>query len=150
MLNKLITAAILLGIGYFIVTEAGPWLRRQGSGFGQSDSFEDDGGASYCVDLAFAANDSLGDSIRRFGHLPVDLDQWSNAMWEVETAINDASSSCTCPSDACSTANQALGEMRDQISALDELVRGTAGGYANPAHRQERILDLLNEARSWV
>jgi hypothetical protein len=150
VLNKLMTVAILLGIGYFIVTQAGPWLRRQTGGFGQSDSFEDDGGASYCVDLAFAANDSLGDSMRRFGRPPVDLDQWSNALWEVESAINDASNSCTCPSDACSTANQALGEMREQISALDDLIRGTAAGYANPATRQERIVDLLYEARSWV
>lgn len=150
MLNKLITAAILLGIGYFIVSQAGPWLGQQAGGSSQSDTIEDDGGASYCVDLAFAANDRLGDSLRRFAHPPVDLDQWSDSMWEIEGAINEATSSCTCPSDACSTANQALGEMRDQVSTFDSLVRGTAAGYANPATRQERILDLLNEARSWV
>jgi hypothetical protein len=150
MLNKLIALAILLGIGYFIITQAGPWLSRQMGGSGTAADFEDDGGASYCVDLAFAANQQLGDTVRQFGHPPVDLDSWTDAMWSVESDINDASNSCTCSADACRIASQALSEMRDQLSQLDSLVRGTAAGYGNPARQQERIVDLLNEAKSWL
>ena len=150
MLGKLIALAVLLGLIYFVATEGMSWLGKQTGTSSSSDSFEDDGGASYCVDAAFAANDRLGDSIRQFGRPGTDVDAWSSAMWEVESAMNEASSSCTCPSDACSKATEALSEMGQQLSSLDDLVQGTATGYGNPARQQERIVDLLNEARSWI
>ena len=149
MLGKLLSLAVVLGLVYFVLTQAGPWLGRQMGQTGSSE-FKDDGGASYCVELAYSANAQLGDCVRQFGRPPADADAWSSARWDVESAISDASSSCSCRSDACSLAQQALREMQEQLSQIDSLIQGTAAGYGNPARQQERILDLLEEAKSWT
>lgn len=150
MFRKLLQIAILVGGGYFLVTQVVPLMGGKSRGPGSSGPLGDDGGASRCVSLAYSANDMVSDTWRRFGSPPVDLDRWSDALWQAQGAIGDAANSCGCPAEACATANQALGEMSDQLSALDDLMRGTSAGYSNPASRQEHILALLEDAESGI
>ena len=150
MLKRLPGLLILLAVVYFVATQAGPWIDRLRGTPRSTEISDDDGGASLCVDRAYAANESLGDTVREFGYGSVQVDLWSEAMWQVESDINEAYDDCTCPTEACRLAGRALEEMREQIAQLDSLVRGTATGYANPATRQERILELLERAESSV
>lgn len=148
MLNRLITAAVAIGIVYFLLTQAMPWLRDQftsnSTTFGSPIDSED----GRCVDAAGQANDRLTSTARNYGQPPVDVEGWSNAVWEIESDIQNARSSCTCMSDACAAANQALEEMSSLLSNLDGMVRGTSPGFANPGNQQERIQGFLRQARS--
>ena len=150
MLKRLPGLLILLAVVYVVASQAGPWLGRLRSATRSAEVSEDDSGASSCVDHAFAANESLGEAVREFGHGKVQANLWSEAMWQVESEISEAYDVCICPSEACSIAGRALEEMREQIDQLDALARGTATGYANPARRQERIVKLLEEAESSI
>jgi len=150
MFGKLIKIAVLLGGGYFVLTQVVPSMGGKSGGSGSSGPLTDDGGASRCVSLAYSANDTVGETWRRFGSPPVDLDSWSDALWRAQGAIDDAANSCGCSAEACATASQALGEMSDQLSTLDDLIRGTSAGFSNPASRQEHILELLEEAKSGI
>jgi len=148
MLKRLPGLLILLAVVYVVASQAGPWLGRFRGATRSAETPEDDTGASLCVDHAFAANESLGGAVREFGHGRVQEELWSEAMWKVESEISEAYGICICPSEACRIAGRALEEMREQIAQLDALARGTATGYANPARRQERIVELLDQAES--
>lgn len=147
MIQRLLAVAILIALGYLIAPEVGPLLSRFGSRSTSSDSTEDHG-AGYCVDRAAEVNLELGRALRQAGRVAGETGVWSDAMWRVEREISEAASLCVCPAEACSIAAQALEEMTRQVQDLDMLARGTATGYANPARRQERIVDLLEKAES--
>jgi transposase-like protein len=148
LLNRLLTFAIVLGIAYFLLTRFGP-LRQpatSGSGSGPGASPEDDKGR--CVELAVDANDSLTRVARQYGQPPVDIEAWASAQWSLESEIQSAESACYCASQACRDATSALAEMRQLLSNLDGMVRGTSPGFANPANQQARIYDLLDQAKA--
>lgn len=148
MLSRLLTLAIVLGLAYFILTMAGPMIKDQFGGRTapvETDSSSEEG---RCVDRAFQADEMLTRVARQYGQPPVDVDSWSNAQWKIDSEIQSAESACYCSADACRFASEALTEMRDLVTNLDGMVRGTSPGFANPANQQERIYDLLNKARS--
>ena len=43
---------------------------------------------------------------------------------------------------------EAAGELRMMYSQFDSMARGTATGFGNPARHQEKVFDLLDEARA--
>ena len=148
MLSRLLTLALVLGVAYFLLTQAGPLIQKQFGGRASSvdvDASSEDG---RCIELAFQANDRLNRVARQYGQPPVDVDAWSDAQWEIDSEIQTAESACFCSAEACRSASEALSEMRNLVSNLDGMVRGTSPGFANPANQQERIYDLLNRARS--
>jgi len=148
MLNRLITLAIGLAVAYLILTQAVPYLRDQFVGRPVSIGSDSDSTDSQCVDRAQQANDQLISTARSYGQPPVDVDGWSNAVWEIESELQSARSACNCSSEACEAASRALDEMSSLLSNLDGMVRGDSPGFANPGHQQERILQFLDQARS--
>ena len=147
MLNRLITLAIVLALAYFVVTRGLPWIQRQMSPAASGES-TGGGEAAECIFRATEANESLSQAVRRFSQPPVDQDEWSNATWEIEREIQSAAAACICPLEACLTASQALDEIRALLSNLDGMARGSSEGFANPARQQERIFELLDQARA--
>lgn len=150
MLNRLFTMAVVLVVAYLILTQAGPYLRDQFGGSPASLEPSSDSAADSCVDRALQANRRLIEAARSYGQPPVDVDGWSDAVWEIESEIQTAHSTCTCPADACQAATSALDEMGSLLSNLDGMVRGDSPGFTNPGNQQERINRFLDQARSAV
>jgi len=151
MLSRLVSFAIVMAIVYFALTRGLPWIREQIAPTARSyEATEGDTSdpAGPCIESVASANDSLGQLLRRFSSGPVDSDEWSTASWDIEAAIRDAEMTCTCCSEACRKASEAAGELRMMYSQFDAMARGTATTYSNPARNQERVFDLLDEARS--
>lgn len=148
MISRLLTLAIVLGIAFLLITKVGPMIQQQFGGRAARVETDTSSEGGQCVDRAFQANEMLIRVARQYGQPPVDVDSWSDAQWEIDSEIQSAESACYCSADACQSASQALAEMRNLISNLDAMVRGTSPGFANPANQQERIYDLLNQARS--
>ena len=151
MLSKLVSFAIVMALVYFALTRGLPWIREQIAP--TSRSYKATNGdtsdpAGPCIEGVARAKDSLGQLVRKFGAGPIDADEWSSAGWDVEAEIRDAEMTCSCLSEACRKAAQAAGELRAMYSQFDATARGTATGYSNPARNQERVFDLLDEARS--
>jgi len=151
MLSKLVSFAIVMALIYFALTRGLPWIQEQFAPTARSyEASEGDTSdpAGPCIESVARANDSLGQLSRRFSGGPVDADEWSTASWDVESEIRDAEMTCTCLSEACRKASEAAGELRTMYSQFDSMARGTATGYGNPARNQERVFQLLDEARS--
>jgi hypothetical protein len=151
MLSRLVSFAVVMALVYFALTRGLPWVREQiaptTSSYEATDGETSDP-AGPCIETVARANDSLSRLVRRFSGGPVDVDEWSTASWDVESAIGDAEMSCTCLSEACRKAAEAAGELRTMYSQFDSTARGTATGYSNPARNQERVFALLDEARA--
>lgn len=147
MLNRLITLAILLVIAYFVMTQALPWIQRRMSPTA-GDGPQGGGEAAACLYQATDANESLSEAIRRLGRPPIDQEEWSSVVWEIEREIQSAAAACICPLEACAMASQALDEIRSLLANLDGMARGDSTGFSNPARQQERIFALLDEARA--
>jgi hypothetical protein len=150
MLNRVITLAVLLAIAYYSYTRVIPWIRNQSATAADLETPRGDAGASDCVDSVVEANATLTESAIRFKSPPIDVDSWSATVWEIEREIQSAAASCICPSEACLKGNQALDAIRLALANLEGLVRGDASGFSNPARDQERIQQLIEEARGAV
>ena len=151
MLSRLVAFAVVMALVYFALTRGLPWIQEQLSPAARS--FEAAGSevsdpAGPCIESVARANESFAQVARRFSGGPVDADEWSSASWEIESEIRDAEMSCTCLSDACRKAAEAAGELRMMYSQFDSMARGTATGFGNPARHQEKVFDLLDEARA--
>lgn len=147
MLNKLITLVIVLVIAYLAMTQALPWIQRR-MGATAGDEPQGGGEAAECLFRTTDANESLSQAIRRFAQPPIDQEEWSTVVWEIEREIQSAAAACICPLEACLAASRALDEIRALLSNLDGMARGDSTGFSNPARQQERIFELLDEARA--
>jgi hypothetical protein len=151
MLSRLVSFAVVMALVYFALTRGLPWIREQIAPTARSYEAADGDTAApagACIESVARANDSLGQLVRRFGTGPVDADEWSTNSWAIESELRDAEMTCTCLSEACRKAAEAASELRTMYSQFDAMARGTATGYGNPARNQERVFDLLDEARS--
>ena len=141
-----ITAAVLAVLIYFAVTQGLPWLKTaMGSG---STGVALDGGSAYCIDQASAASDTIADELVANARPPVDASLWSLAVMRAGSALGAAENACSCPTAACNKGLRAVDELRVLFDDLDQIARGNPLGVGNPARRQERVYELLNEARS--
>ena len=148
MLNRLITIAVVIALVYFLLTMALPMLQKQFGGSSPVTESTAESADATCVDGAVQANDRLVSTARSYGQPPVDVDAWSNEVWKIESELQTARSTCSCGSDSCRAATQALDEMSALLSNLDGMVRGDSPGFANPGNQQERINQFLDQARS--
>lgn len=149
MFRRLVTLGILAAIVYYGYTVGLPWWRAQQAGreAEQAENAEAQE-AVHCVGLASEANRTLTSELRQFDRPPVDLGLWTAALIHIGSQLSKADDVCVCPAEACRKAAQALREMRELVDQLDGIARGYAPGISNPATRQERILSLLDEART--
>ena len=150
MLNRLLTLVIGLGVAFLVMTQVVPFLRDQFVPRPVSIGTTADSADTQCVDLAAQAHDRLFDAARSYGQPPVDVDEWSQAVWEIELEVQAAQSACLCGSPACEAASQALQEMTSLLANLDGMVKGDSPGFANPGHQQDQILRFLDQARSAI
>jgi len=146
MLGRLLAIAILAVVVYYALTQGLPWLKTaMGSGAGGSD---EDSESSYCVAQANAASDAITDELIPNARPPVDSGVWGTALVRVGGALAAAENACSCPTAACAKGSDAVYELRTMFDEFDDIARGNPMGIGNPARRQERVYELLNEARA--
>ena len=155
-LAGIVKVLVLVVLVYVGVTEGWPWLRdrldRQGGAADTTETTEEGvetggGAGSRCVDLAAEASTALGDQLHRFRQPPYDLDAWVSAAAATRERIAAADAACACSLESCATAAAALGELHGLLDAVDSVIRGEPTAFRNPARQQERIDDLLGQAR---
>lgn len=148
MLARLLTLIVIIGVGYVLLTQGLPWLQTRLGGQPAESGIAGDPASERCVETATRASDTLSGQVVRFSSPPVDSAEWSTASWEIENAVQEAELACTCFTEACQKASEALDAMRQLYTQFDDMVSGTPSGWGNPAHDQERIFQLLDEARA--
>ena len=145
-MSRLLGLAIIVVIIYFALTQGMPWLKTaMGSGAGGS---AEDSESSYCVAEANAASDAISDELIPNARPPVDAGVWGTALVRVAGALAAAENACSCPTAACAKGSDAVYELRAMFDEFDDIARGNPMGIGNPARRQERVYELLNEARA--
>jgi len=145
-MSRLLGLAIIAVIIYFALTQGLPWLKTaMGSGAGSS---AEDSESSYCVAEANAASDAISDELIPNARPPVDAGVWGTALVRVAGALAAAENACSCPTAACAKGSDAVYELRAMFDEFDDIARGNPMGIGNPARRQERVYELLNEARA--
>jgi hypothetical protein len=149
VLRKLVTLAILAAIAYYGYTVGLPWWHKQQATREAEETADVESEQSLrCVSMATDANRTLVDQVRQFDRPPSDPGLWTAALIHIGGELSGADTACACPTDACTKASLALREMRELVDQVDGVARGYATGISNPASRQERIVQLLEEARS--
>jgi hypothetical protein len=144
MLPRLLALAIVAGLVYYAITQGMPWLQTAiGSGGSGAEGSE----SAYCVAEADAAIDSVVDELLPHARPPVDAGVWGTALVRTARDLAAAENACNCPTEACDKGSDAVQELRAMYDELDDIARGNPAGIGNPARRQERVYDLLNEAR---
>lgn len=147
MLGRLLAIAILVLVGYYLVTQGLPWLQTaMGSGAGGSAAEGSESAA--CVAEAGAAGDTIADELIPNARPPVDSGVWGAALVRAGGALAAAENACSCPTAACASGLDAVYELRALFDELDDMARGNPAGFGNPARRMERVYDLLDQARA--
>jgi hypothetical protein len=151
---RLIRWLAVLVVVYFGVTEFLPWIRHRVEGVSQEKIVGKapaaDAGAVACVRLALEASDLVVDESRNAVPPPGDSTGWVEAGPSIQRQIAQAEDACTCDAPACRTALEALREVSAQVQDLDLLIAGQERFAGALAHRQERIGELLEQARVLV
>ena len=147
-MGKIIKLIVVAGIIYFGLTYAIPWFKGLAGAPLRTGGASTGSGAGRCIDLASRASSAFGEEIRRFSRPPFDVNAWSASVTRLQIKMADADSACYCPSAACPKAREALSELRTLVSQFEGFVRGDATGMSNPASLQERVDQLLDEARA--
>jgi hypothetical protein len=143
-MGRLLAVAIVAVIIYIALTQGMPWLQTaMGSGGGSSEGGE----SVFCISQASAASDAITDELIPHARPPVDAGVWGTALVRVGRALAAAENACSCPTAACNKGTDAVYELRTMFDEFDDYARGNPMGIANPARRQERVYELLNQAR---
>jgi hypothetical protein len=146
-LNKIINFVLLIAAIYFLWTYVVPWFRGLGSGPG-SRSYVDAGKGedADCVIAARKAAEVFADEMRSFSRPPIDLDAWDRTYLRIENRIAAADDECDCSRPACSTAQGALGSLRELGDDFSIAARGDGTPPINAASSLGRIYDALDLA----
>ena len=134
-------------IGYYVLTQGLPWLETAMGSKGGGSAAEGSESA-FCISQADAASDAVAGELIPNARPPVDSGVWGTALVRVAGALAAAENACSCPTEACATATDAVYELRTMFDELDDIARGNPMGIGNPARRQERVYDLLDQARA--
>ena len=151
-MSRIIQWLVFLVVLYLAYVFAWPWLREQlGTAGGPlATTAGEPTPEGRCVALASRANDAFGDGIGGFASPPFDTAAWMGFAGRVQGAIREARGACGCAHEACQKASQALSELDALVYRFDGVVRGSTDSFFNPAVAQERIQDLLGEARNSI
>ena len=148
MVQRLLVIAIIAIAIYYIVTAGLPWLKDQMGAAGGGGGAAGDSESFHCISQADAASETIADEVVPNARPPVDSAVWGTALMRGGGALGRAETACSCSTAACAKGYDAVMELRAMFDELDDMARGNPMGFGNPARRQERVYDLLDEARS--
>lgn len=150
MIVRLVKVLVVVAVIYVAWAEGWPWLRERlgGAPAEQGAVLEEaESGGAACVAAASRANEHFADGVRYVFQPPYRPEEWGNVRAGIDGRIAEAEGTCGCSAESCRLAAQALTELSGQLAELDAGFASGGGLGGNPATRQERIVDLLEEAR---
>lgn len=143
-LVKLIVLAVIVYAGYKYGL---PWAKEKNlipGGSTAAKTSKNDG----CLSLAVNAGDVWSGGVARFMNPPVDASAWSSFRSNVEGAISSAENGCGCSEESCAKAKEAMSELGRLVNDMDAAVRSNGPPTVDLVRAQEKIDNLLDEARS--
>ena len=103
--------------------------------------------AQTCTSAASAAGDTWGSGVGRFANPPYDMSAWDDFRSRVEDQARRAQDRCLCSEAACTTARNAMGDLRSLVSEMDTALRSGSPPPSDLVQRQEAIDNAINSAR---
>lgn len=143
-MKTLVTWAIVIAIIVLVWTKALPWWKEHHS---SSSAAQSDSPAKICTAAASAAGDTWGSGVGRFANPPLDAAAWDEFRSRVDREARRAQERCLCADPACSTAKNAMADLRGLVSEMDSALRGGLPPPSDLVQRQEAIDNAINSAR---
>jgi hypothetical protein len=100
-----------------------------------------------CASAAAAAADTWGSGVGRFANPPYDTGAWDDFRSRVEEQARRAQEKCLCADTACTTAKNAMSDLRSLVAAMDTALRSGSPPPSDLVQRQEAIDNAVNAAR---
>ncbi|HUJ13371.1 MAG TPA: hypothetical protein VL284_06210 [Thermoanaerobaculia bacterium] len=103
--------------------------------------------AQQCTSAASMADDTWGSGVGHFANPPYDTSAWDEFRSRVETQARQAEEKCLCADSACTTAKNAMGDLRNLVAEMDQSLRSGSPPPSDLVQRQEAIDTAVNSAR---
>ena len=103
--------------------------------------------AQQCAAAAGAAGDAWGSGVGRFANPPYDTAAWDDFRSRVEREARQAQEKCLCADSACTTAKNAMSDLRGLVNEMDSALRSGSPPPSDLVQRQEAIDTAINAAR---
>jgi hypothetical protein len=103
--------------------------------------------AQSCASAAAAAADTWGSGVGRFANPPYDTSAWDDFRSRVEEQARRAQEKCLCAETACTTAKNAMSDLRSLVAEMDTSLRSGSPPPSDLVQRQEAIDHAVNAAR---
>ena len=148
---RVIQLLVVLFLLFLLVTQGVPWIRDRVEGITPEKlgrRLPESGDSASCIHLAHDVSALVSEQAVAASQPPGDRSRWIGSLGRIENQIYEAERACTCATDACDIARQALVEISDLVADIDRLIGGDARGAGELARRQEGINALLEQARA--
>jgi len=103
--------------------------------------------AQSCTSEASAAADAWGSGVGRFANPPYDTSAWDGFRSDIESRARRAEEKCICSETACTTARNAMADLRSLMNEMDQSLRSGSPPPSDLVQRQEAIDNAVNSAR---
>ena len=100
-----------------------------------------------CASAAAAAADTWGSGVGRFANPPYDTSAWDDFRSRVEDQARRAQEKCLCGDTACTTAKNAMSDLRSLVAEMDTSLRSGSPPPSDLVQRQEAIDNAVTAAR---
>jgi len=143
--KTLVKLAIAVAVVILIWKKGVPWwYARQAS---KAEAVSASSPNDACVEAAAAADDAWGSGVGRFANPPYDLAGWDQFRSNIEQQARRAEEKCLCADSSCTTAKQAMSDLRSLILEMDQSLRSGSPPPSDLVQRQEAIDNAVNSAR---
>ena len=143
-MSRLIQLAILIALLYF----AYQWYVKHHSSSTSSTTTASAGDS--CTPYADSAANRWSIGIGRFVNPPYDMAAWDSFRSDVDSRIGEAESHCSCAEASCAKAKEAMSGLRGMVSDVDGMIRNNSAPPSDIVQRQERVDNLVDEAKELV
>lgn len=143
--KTLLKLAIAVAVVVVIWKKGIPWWNEHRAS--EASSISNTSPNNACVDAAAQADDTWGSGVGRFANPPYDLAGWDEFRSHVEQQARRAEEKCLCADSSCTTAKQAMGDLRSLILEMDQSLRSGSPPPEDLVQRQESIDNAVNSAR---
>lgn len=143
--KTLLKLAVVVIVALLIWKKGIPWWKEQHAS--QASAISNTSVNNTCVDAAAEADDTWGSGVGHFANPPYDLTAWDDFRSRVETQARRAEEKCLCADSSCTTAKQAMSDLRSLVLEMDQSLRSGSPPPSDLVQRQESIDNAVNNAR---
>ncbi len=141
--KTLVKLIVAIAIAVLVWKKGIPWWNEHHQATAASSSSP----AQECTAAAAAAGETWGSGVGRFANPPYDLTAWDDFRSRVEQQARRAQEKCLCADSSCTTAKNAMGDLRSLVNEMDTSLRSGSPPPSDLVQRQEAIDNAINSAR---